>query len=192
MRKINQLLGFAACGVLTAAVGSGCSTPNIQKPTETPTPPVSISKPIDLSPYFEKPCTAAPETVGSDLGLTKRTGHGIGSTLVPDSPPFTCEIFKVHGQQPTFEIRLYPNIRPLVFFQKQQLNTLVPTSVHGYPAGIWKINTAPGYLTSCQTVVDLADDQGLSVLYNGPPYDKADGCALAQQAAETVVSGLVG
>jgi hypothetical protein len=185
MCKLRRFSIPAACGLIMIG---GCSSPDAPPPPSTAAQPPPIDKPIDISSYLNQPCSAVPETVDAQFGLNHRQESKIASWLKSQSAQSSCELAATGKPQPGIGIR-FAAVRPLPLL-KSQGDTLTPTQVHGYPAGIWKIDLPPDSFTSCQAIVDLGPNQGMGVLYNGPPHDTADGCALAQQTAELVVTKL--
>jgi hypothetical protein len=174
---------------LTAAACTEPAPPPTPSPSATPAP--ITAPPLDVSRYAATPCSGVPAELSTQLNLPKR--HDAHETvLVGAGEQAQCQLSSGPPLSAAAEVRFYPKARPLPLVTGPG-SQVKPTTVKGYPAGEWVLSTgADGSFTSCQLIVDLAQNQGLGTLYNGPSGEPvATSCAKAKQLAEAVVDALI-
>ncbi|MEV5718511.1 DUF3558 family protein [Amycolatopsis mediterranei] len=179
-------LGSLAIALLTA----GCTGPEKSPPPGSATPAPITAPPIDVSSYLAAPCSGVPTDVTAQLGLPHRE-DAHETVLAGAGEQAQCRLSSGPPLSAAAEVRFYPRARPvpLVTGPGSQVK---PTVVTGYPAGEWVLSTGTdGSFTSCQVLVDIARNQGLGTLFNGPAGEPiATSCAKARQLAEGVLTAL--
>jgi hypothetical protein len=131
-----------------------------------------------------------PADLTAQLGLPEREDTH-ETVLVGAGDQAQCRLSSGPPLSAAAEVRFYPKARPLPLVTGPG-SQVKATTLSGYPAGEWVLSAgADGSFTSCQVIVDLAQNQGLGILFNGPSGAPiATSCAKAKQLTEGVVAAL--
>ncbi|MEV4049857.1 DUF3558 family protein [Amycolatopsis sp. NPDC049688] len=182
----------AALGVLAVALtAAACTDPGEPPAPSSSTSPAPLTAtPLDVSRYLTTPCSGVPTELTARLGLPKRE-DARETVLVGAGVQAQCRLSSGPPLSAAAEVRFYPKARPLPLVTGPG-SQVKPTSLNGYPAGEWVLSTGTdNSFTSCQMIVDIAQSQGVGILFNGPTGESVTAsCAKARQLAEGVVAAL--
>jgi hypothetical protein len=180
----------AGCGIALTLATVSCTAPQNPSPSSTTTPAAVSVTPLDASRYLDTPCAAVPVDLTARLGLHKR--EEAHDTVLPGAGDQSqCRFSSGPPLSAAAEVRLYPRKRPtpLVTGVGAHVRNI---SVDGYSAVEWVLSTGTdGSFTSCQVIVNIASNQGLGVLFNGPSGEPiTTTCSKANQLATGVITNL--
>ncbi|SEB47359.1 Protein of unknown function [Amycolatopsis tolypomycina] len=187
----NPIRYAPLAGLAVALVTAACTSPN-----EPPTPsgsaaPVPVTAaPLDVSRYLAAPCSGVPTELTAGLGVAER--EDAHDTVLPGAGgQAQCRLSSGPHLTAAAEVRFYPTTRPLHLVTGPG-SGVTTTSLDGYPAGEWVLSTGTdGSFTSCQMIVDIAQSQGIGILFNGRSGEPiATSCGKARQLAAGVIAPL--
>lgn len=176
---------------MVALVAAACASPNEPPALSCSAAPVPVTAaPLDVSRYLAAPCSGVPTKLTAGLGLADR--KNARDTVLPGAgDQAQCRLSSGPPLTAAAEVRFYPTTRPLPLLTGPG-SQVTTTSLDGYPAGEWVLSTGTdGSFTSCQVIVDIAQSQGIGILFNGRPGEPiATSCSKARQLAAGVIAPL--
>ncbi|WP_370964802.1 DUF3558 family protein [Amycolatopsis sp. cg9] len=182
--------GALAALLLAVTATAGCTGAD-SPPAPSSSVPAPITAPaLDVSRYLAAPCSGVPVPVAVQLGLaTSDDAHE--TVLVGAGEQAQCRFTSGPPLTAAAEVRFYPRARPVPLVTGPG-STVTATTVDGYPAGQWVLSTGTGgSFTSCQILVDVAPQQGVASLYNGPSGEPIEtSCSKARQLVQGVIANL--
>lgn len=187
----DKIRSSAPALIAVALAAAACTGPDEPVAPSTSTTPAPITaRPLDVSRYAATPCSGVPAELSTRLSLPKRQ-DAHETVLVGAGEQAQCRLSSGPPLSAAAEVRFYPRARPLPLITGPG-SQVKPTTVKGYPAGEWVLSTGTdGSFTSCQMIIDLASNQGVGTLYNGPSGEPVTtSCAKAKQLAEGILDEL--
>jgi hypothetical protein len=184
--RCTALAGFAVARF--AAACTSLNEPPAPSGAATPAPVTAI--PLDVSRYLAAPCSGVPTELTAGLGLADREDSH-DRVLPGAGDQAQCRLSSGPPLSAAAEVRFYPTTRPLPLVTGFG-SRVTPTSLGGYPSGEWVLSTGTdGSFTSCQVIVDIAQSQGIGILFNGRSGEPiATSCGKARQLAAGVIASL--